>query len=124
MSTISDIATYLQTNGVGTLGTDIFYSYVPGNTTTGVWVLDTAGPTPDAYVPTKRPNIQIFVRAVDYDTGKTKFDIIRNLLHKIGNQTIGNTYFYYILAISEGGHIGRNEAGQDEFSISFDTLIQ
>ena len=124
MSVISDIATYLAANGIGTLGTDIFYGYLPAGITSGVAILDTGGVEPDGYIPTKNPNFQIFLRSVDYDTGKAKLDAIRSLLHRVQNQTIGSVYFYYILAISEGGHIGRNEAGQDEFSANYQTLIR
>lgn len=124
MSVISDIAQYLDDQGLGTVATDIFYSYAPANLDNGIFVLDTTGPTPDRYLPTKRPSFQIFIRAADYDTGRTKFDAVRNLLHRIDNTTIGSYYFYYIMAVSEGGSIGRNEAGQDEFSISFETLIR
>jgi len=45
-------------------------------------------------------------------------------LHQVGNEQIGDTYFYYILANSEGGHIGRNERGLDEFSINFICLTR
>lgn len=124
MSLISDIATYLQTEGVGTLATDIFYSYMPADVNTGVCVLDTGGPTPNPDVPLKNPTFQVFVRAADYDTGKTKLDAVREALHRVQNETIGSYYFYYILASSEGGAIGRNQAGKDEFSINFETLTR
>lgn len=124
MNMLSDLANYAQAQGLGTVGTDIFYSYKPGNVDAGIFFLDTSGPAPDGYIPTKRPGFQVFVRAADYDTGKAKFDQVRNLFHKFANTLVGSTYFYWILAVSEGGSIGRNEAGQDEFSISFDTLIR
>lgn len=124
MSVISDIAQYLEDEGLGTLATDIFFSYVPGDLTSGLVVLDTGGPQPDPDIPTKNPTFQVFIRATDYSTGKALLDSTRSSLHRISNQTIGSTYFYYILATSEGGHIGLNDAGQDEFSINFQTLIR
>lgn len=119
MSMIDDIATRLEDEGVGTIGTNIFKSYLPETVATGLVVLDTGGTDPDPYLPTKEPTFQIFIRASNYSTGRTLMDNVRTALHRQRNQTFGSTYFYFILAISEGGHIGRNEAGQDEFSMNF-----
>ena len=116
---IDDIAQYLVDNSIGTIGTNIFKSYMPDSVDTGLSVLDTGGPQPDKELPTKSPTFQIFIRGADYITGRAKLDAVRTALHQIKNTTIGNTFFYYILAQSEGGHIGRNERGLDEFSINF-----
>lgn len=124
MSYLSDIATYLQTQGIGTKGTDLFYANVPAKMDTGVVVLDTGGPLPDPDIPTKNPTFQVFIRANTYALGDAKRTAVRDALHRLGNQLLGSTYFFNILAVSEGGHIGRNEAGRDEFSINFQSLIR
>jgi len=123
---IDDVAQYLDDEGIGTLGTDIFKSYAPDNVDAMVCVLDTGGPKPDKDIPTKSPTFQVFIRAASYSAGRAKLDSIRALLHRNFNSELvaGQTYFYYILAISEGGHIGRNERGLDEFSINFQCLTR
>lgn len=121
---LDDIAQFLVDNSIGTIGTDIFKSYMPDAADAGVCVLDTGGPQPDKELPTKSPTFQIFIRAADYITGRAKLDAVRTALHQVKNQNIGNTFFYYILAQSEGGHIGRNERGIDEFSINFICLTR
>lgn len=121
MSLISDIADYLATQGLGTVATDIFESYLPDSVDSAIGVFDTGGLKPDTYLPTKEPTFQILIRAVTYTAGKSKLDSVRSALHRVANQTIGSTYFYFIHAISEGGHLGRNPEtrGLDEFSINF-----
>lgn len=123
---LDDIAEYLEDEGVGTVGTNIFKSYLPDSVDTGFAILDTGGLMPDPDVPTKEPTFQIFLRAADYATGRAKLDAIRTALHRIANQTLitGGTYFYFILAQSEGGHIGRNDRGLDEFSMNFHCRTQ
>lgn len=117
---IDDIMTYLQSLGLGTPGTNLFASFVPSSPDNLISVLDTGGPEPDKYSPTKEPTFQVFIRNTNYVDGKSKLDTIRNNLHQTKNTTRGNTFFYFILAISEGGHIGRNpETGLEEFSINF-----
>jgi hypothetical protein len=119
MAMIDDIATHLQTQGVGTIGTDLFKSYLPDITGTAVAVLDTGGLEPDTYLPTHEPTFQVFVRSDTYSVGKAKLAAIRSALHQQKNLTVGSTYFYFILANSEGGHLGLNERGQNEFSMNF-----
>jgi len=118
---INDVADYLQAQGVGTVATNIFSGYLPESPDACIAVLDTGGPQPDAYLPTRSPTFQVFIRDIDYPTGKAKLDSVRAKLHQNANVALvsGQTYFYYILAISEGGHVGRDDAGRDLFSINF-----
>lgn len=125
MSLVSDIATYLQTNGLGTVGTDIFYSYSPDIDGNVIAVLDTGGPMPSVDIKElKNPTFQVFIRNSDYATGKANLDSVRSLLHQVIETTIGSTYFLNCFAQSEGGHLGRNERDQDEFSINFIAKIR
>lgn len=121
---IDDIATYLEAEGVGAVGSSIFVSYMPGAIDTGLAVIDTGGVMPDPDLPTKSPTFQLFIRAENYEDGKTLLDLCRATLHQLNNTQVGSTYVYYCLAQSEGGHIGRNDAGLDEFSINFVCLTQ
>lgn len=117
---IADIAQHLQTNGVGTVGTDIFISYLPDTEDEAIAVLDTGGVEPDIdLTQLKSPTMQIMIRSNTYTAGKSKLDSIRSILHGVIEAQVGSTYILYLHALSEGGHIGRNEAGQDEFSINF-----
>lgn len=126
MTLAQQIATYLAANGIGSLGTDLFYTYYPDTNAASVTVLDTGGMQPDPYIPTYLPTFQIFVRSVDYTSGKEKLEAVRALLHRKANlQLVTNgTYFYYITAMSNGGHLGKNESGKHEFSINFGSKIR
>lgn len=118
---ISEVAAYLQTQGIGTLNTDLFYAYLPGDIDDGIAVIDTGGMLPDEDLPTKEPTFQVLIRSSSYAAGKAKMDLVRSALHQVKNSILGTgtIYFYFILAMAEGGHIGRNESGLDEFSINF-----
>ena len=123
MSLISEVAEYLEDQNIGTRGTDLFYSFIPDNAEARVvLVRDTGGPQPDQYIPEiKSPTFQIFIRSTTYEAGKDLLQQIRDLLHATYNTYLipGGVYFRRIHAQSEGGHLGRNEAGHDEFSINF-----
>lgn len=121
MSLITEVAEYLEDNSVGTIGSDLFAPYSPDIDGAMVAVRDTGGQQPNAYIPLKKPTFQVFVRGISYSAGKTKLDAIRALLHQQVNVQLvaSGIYFYYILAASEGGWIGRNENGMHEFTMNF-----
>lgn len=125
MILINDIAAYLATLGIGVVGTTIFKSYMPPTPDACIAVLDTGGVEPSHDIPTKHPTFQVLVRSTTYALGKAKLDSIRSALHQARGELIsGQTYFYYVFALSEGGHIGRNDRGLDEFSINFQCLTR
>lgn len=124
MSYLSDITDRLQTLSLGTVGTDLFQGHLPNDPVNCIAVMNTGGTAPDMDIPTKSPTFQVFVRHTDYATGEARVTKVRNELHRIANTTYGSTYFYYILALSEGGHIGQDEQGAYEFSINFRALIR
>ena len=121
MSLISEVAAYLAAEGLGTQGTDIFHSYLPDSVNACIAVIDTGGMQPNHYLPTKEPTFQVLIRSTTYALGKAKLDSVRAALHKKVNVNLisGGLYFYFIFALSEGGHVGRNPNGQDEFSMNF-----
>ncbi len=121
MLLIQEIALHLVNQGLGQLGSSIFYSYLPDDVDDCLCVYDTGGMQPDIDLPTKVPTFQVFISATTYAIGKAKLDAVRTALHRKEGTTLinGGTFFYYIFAMQEGGHIGRNAQGLDEFSINF-----
>lgn len=123
MTLIAEVAQHLHNQSIGSLASNLHYSYLP-DTDTGsfsITVLDRGGLLPDSDIPTKEPTFQIYIKAQDYETGKAKLDAVRLALHQKKNVQLvpGGIYFYFILAMAEGGHLGRGENGKDEFSINF-----
>jgi len=124
MTIIEQIATYLQDDlSLGTVAEDIFLGFMPDDSdTTGtiISVLDTGGVEPDKYITdVKSPTFQIMIRADDYDTGRAAMDTVRGLHGLFGELVAGQDYFMKLHALSEGGHLGRDEKGRDLFSINF-----
>lgn len=118
---ISEIAEYLETKNVGTVGTDIFISRQSDAPNNQVVVYDTGGIEPDKYLPTADPTFQVLVRNTNYQTGQGLVNAIVTALHQFENGTVeeSETYFYYIFLVSEPTHIGRDDKGRHEWSINF-----
>lgn len=118
---IDDVAQHLHNQGIASLGSTLFKGYLPPTPDVCMSVLDTGGMTPSIDIPTKEPTFQVFIRSDNYVNGKTKLDAVREALHQQKSTQLvpDGTYFFFIFAISEGGHLGRNDEGLDEFSINF-----
>ena len=123
---IDELAQHIHNQGIAVLGTSLFKSYLPESPDNCIAVIETGGNEPDHYIPTKKPTFQVMIRNTSYTTGRTALDNIRSAFEALVNSTVanGSTYFYYILANAEGGHLGRDEAGRDLFSINFRCLIR
>jgi len=123
---INDIAEYLEDEGIGTVGEDIFKSMLPANIDDVVAVYETGGLEPDPYLPTKSPTFQVFIRSSNYTTGMAQAMAVRTALHRKANITLvaGGNYYYYILLMSEPAHLGKDENGRDEFSMNFRCKIR
>lgn len=115
-----DFATYLADNGIGTLGTDVFYSNQPDNDSC-VTVMDTGGLEPNRYLPHADATFQVLVRDTHYDDAVTTAETIVSLLNDNNHVTIGDNYHYFIFLLTEPTSIGRDAKGRDEISINFIT---
>ena len=123
---LDNLAKYLEDNEIGTLRTDLFKAYLPSEPDDVVVAYDTGGFEPDVYLPTGLPTFQIYVRSVDYTTGKAKVDEIVELVNRKANLQLvtGGVYFYYLTLMSEPVHIGRDKTERDEFSINVRSKIR
>lgn len=116
---VDDITAQLVSDGVGTLGTDLFETFLPGEIDNGFVVIETGGMEPDKELGIHTPTFQVLIRSKSYSNGRNRLTSVYNSLHQIYNKQIGGTYFFFILAQTEGGHIGRDDNGRDQFSINF-----
>jgi len=80
MALIDELMTYLQTNGIGTIGTDLFKAVRPADPIDCIALYDTGGSGPDTEETVRDQRIQAIVRNKSYTTGYTKAKSIYDLL--------------------------------------------
>lgn len=109
---IDEVATFLFDEEIGVPGTDIFVGYVPDDIDTSISIIDTGGLPPEVDLPLYHPTFQIFIKSTNFLAGNAKLESVRNALHRIQNRQLinGGTFFYYILAQSQGGPLGKDES--------------
>lgn len=90
MSAENDVANYLNTEGLGVLGVDLFTGPVRPSSvhvaTNALFVLGGAGPEASRYlsggakIENRYPSVQVTIRNVDYDLGLVKAIEVHNAL--------------------------------------------
>ena len=91
---LDEIAKYLQTSGIGTIGTNIFKSYGTNLPNTALFIYETGGFRPqDVFGSTcqavwENPTIQIVSRSTNYKTARRIGDNAYRALINVTNETL------------------------------------
>ena len=125
MSTAIDIATYLQVQGYGTVGTEIFYGFMPDDPNDAICVYETSG-RPSELHRIDQPNFQIVVRRGSitnpgYLSCSITIESINTLLHNITNTVINGTFYININNLQAPFATGYGPEGRAEFKQNYTT---
>jgi hypothetical protein len=106
---VSDLAAYLATQSIGTVGTSIFIGQFPVDTTEGVLLIPTGGLTTLKTISTERPTVQVTTRYKSFATGWAKSYAIYALLNQPLTFTSGANRFFYSRAIQPPFSLGQTD---------------
>lgn len=126
MALLDALGAHLQTQGVGTLATDIFLTVMPDEPDACVLLIEDNGVGPmhtfgASVYAVERPRIRAFCRAArnDYPAARNKAVAVRNALGAIRNQTISGVTFLSVTATSDFYPIGRDGDDRPVIAIDF-----
>jgi hypothetical protein len=131
---LDEIGKLLADNGIGTINTDIFKSFMPDSPNTITTIYETAGSPPqDVMCPTvkvawENPQIQITCRSTDYQTARNKAEDIYSLLITIANQVLlpsssaSGALYFRITALHSPHSIGQDENARLRVICNYDIL--
>lgn len=124
---IEDIAAYLVTGTIGTIGTDIFLAYVPEDPDTCVMLFEYAGSAPDMThdkASDENPGLQVRVRSQrgEYQTGHDLAKSVQTLLHGVSNTTINSVSYKLIKANHSIAFMGFDDRERPEFVQNFSVM--
>jgi hypothetical protein len=125
---VLDVATKLQTAGVGTLGSSIFVGPIRGVSAAvpiaAVFIVGTGGPRAERTLgrttEIRRPTVQVMIRAADHAAGLTKARAVRAALH---NATISG-YGDVEALQPDPIYVGLDSQEHELFSINFMLFYQ
>ena len=123
---LDNIAEYLETEGFGTRGEDIFIGFLPDDedefADNVVFIDQTGGIAPDKDIPVAKPTVQIVVRSAEYDNGFEKLQQIFDRFHGVHDDfalTVGGVDIMRAYAINEPQHLERDGKERDLFTCTF-----
>jgi len=120
---LDDIASYLQTNGIGTIGATLFTVKLPENVDAAVLLQERAGMAPDPITTIERPGFRVLCRNVDTDAGAlaayNKAYAIKKLLHRAVGVTMGTALYHRIDATGNPTFNGQDQRGRPIYEVSF-----
>jgi hypothetical protein len=122
--TAKDLADYLAAANIGTVGTDIFYSFVPDKPDALVAVLPTGGWPRDPYIGTRHPTFQLRIRAAAFVDAEAKAAavaaVFRDGAGAKGNFSIGSDHVFLadFAQEPETAFIGYDANSRAEFSLN------
>lgn len=109
---VTQLADWLETQGVGQTGVDIFEFQRPPTPVEVISLHPTGGYPPPAYTKREFPTMQIFARAATPDDALRKaYDLFRRL-HRQSNLDLGGgVHALVILAINSPVDVGTEQVG-------------
>ena len=108
---LDDIADYLETQGIGTVGVDIFKGEMSDEPSNCVAIERYAGKPPDT-LGYEYPGLQVRVRNTSRPDAEAKIKSIESLLHCLSNITLNGTRYLSLFAQQGPVPLGRDESNR------------
>ena len=119
---LSDIGNYLQAQGIGTLGTNIFLGLMPDQPDNCVALFEYAGSPPDLHWEGEYPGLQVRVRNKGYAAARTKIGEVMEKLHGLHEKTLSGTRYLLIKARGSPEVLKRDANNRVELFVNFEII--
>jgi hypothetical protein len=119
---LSDIGNYLQAQGIGTLGTNIFLGMMPDEPDNCIALFEYAGSPPDLHWNGEYPGLQVRVRNKSYAAARTKIEEVAKKLHGLHEQTLSGTRYLLIKARGSPEVLKRDNNNRVELFVNFEII--
>ena len=116
---IDSIADYLEDNGIGTVGTDIFIGELPLDENNIISLVTSPSPEPNKAIPYFNQAVDVWARYSSYDDGYKKLQDVFDLIHQLENYDIDGFHVYLSYARGMIDDLGRDAEGRHLFKVSF-----
>lgn len=124
---LDDLADYLSTNAVGTVGTNIFKSTLPSTPDAIVALFKTGGPSPvnlmgagPGTAIVERPHVQVLARDTRPDAAEKKAQDVWNLLDALGDKTINGIRYLSVFALQTPFYLQTDESNRKVFACNYE----
>lgn len=119
---LNDIGGYLQAQGAGTLGVDMYLGLMPDQPDNCVALFEYAGSPPDLHWNGEYPGLQVRVRNKSYAVARSKIGEIVQKLHGLHEQTLSGTRYLLIRARGTPEILKRDANNRVELFVNFEII--
>ena len=119
---LKEIGAYLQSQGIGNLGTDIFLGLMPEQPDNCIALFEYAGSPPDLHWDGEYPRLQVRVRDKSYAAARAKIGTVAALLHGLHEQVLSDTRYLIIKALGSPEVLKRDENNRVELFVNFEII--
>jgi len=119
---LKEIGTYLQSKGIGTLGTNLFLGLMPDQPDNCVVLFEYAGSPPDLHWNGEYPGLQVRVRNKSYTAARIKIGEVIQKLHGLHEQELSGTRYLLIKARGSPEVLKRDNNNRVELFVNFEII--
>ena len=119
---LSDIGIFLQSQGIGTLGANLFLGLMPDQPDNCIALFEYAGSPPDLHWDGEYPGLQVRVRNKSYAAARTKIGEAMTALHGLHEQTLSGTRYLLIKARGSPEVLKRDNNNRIEVFVNFEII--
>ncbi len=119
---LNEIGTYLQSQGIGTLGANLFLGLMPDQPDNCIALFEYAGSPPDLHWNGEYPGLQVRVRNKSYAMARAKIEQIRDLLHGLHDKKLSGTRYLLIKARGNPEILKRDANNRVELFVNFEII--
>lgn len=115
---LNDLGEYLEDNGLGVVGEDIFIGELPLETNNCLGLTFAVSPAPNKSIPYYNQQVDIWARYSVYDQGLEKLQHIFDFFHKKENYQMGSFHVYLSYAAGMIDDLDRDAERRHLFKLS------
>jgi len=121
---LKEIGTYLQSQGIGTLGANLFLGLMPDQPDNCIALFEYAGSPPDLHWNGEYPGLQVRVRNKSYAAARIKIEEIMEKLHGLHEQMLSGTRYLLIKARGSPEILKRDANNRVELFVNFEIMLE
>ena len=119
---LREIGAYLQSQGIGTLGANVFLGLMPDQPDNCIALFEYAGSPPDLHWDGEYPRLQVRVRDKSYAAARAKIGTVAALLHGLHEQVLSDTRYLLIKALGSPEVLKRDNNNRVELFVNFEII--
>ena len=127
MTLLTDIATQLQADGHGIVGTTVFIGRMPDSPDNCLAVYEYTGQSPlmthdDPLPHIERPRFQVKVRNTGYANGRAAIEALYKDLAILRNATLTSANYLWVQPLQQPFYLRRDDNERVEFVVNFECM--